>query len=186
MNVRTGKAVFVGSTLLCCGLAGCVPSPTRAPPQARGAVQTKELPAPGSERYEHAANIDYIAALPYPENAVPAYPPGLLALGLPPIAVAVRLSIDVEGKVVDVSSIDPLSTQEQERFLAVVRQTCLRWGFSPLIQLDLDAGPTTVVEDGATVTYKGRPTPLPFHLDYQFVFSQQDGLPLVEGSANKP
>jgi len=172
MNDRVGMAAFLSTALACCGLAACAPVPTKPPPDA--------------EQHEHVARIDYIPAQPRPDNAVPVYPHDLLALGLPPVLVAVRLNVDAQGKVVDVVSVDPFASQDQGRFLAAVKQTCLRWTFSPLIQLDLDAGPTTVVENGVPVQYKGTPKPLPMQLDYQFVFSQQDGLPLVEASASRP
>jgi len=132
------------------------------------------------------SHVDYIPAQPRSANAVPVYPRDLLALNLAPVLLAVRLTVDGDGKVVDIASVDPFASQYQARFLAAVRQACLRWTFSPLIQLDLDAGPTTFVENGVTVAYKGRPKPLPTQFDYQFVFSQQDGLPLVEASASKP
>lgn len=172
MNARIGFAAFLGIALVCCGLAACAP------------VQTK--PSSDADEHEHVAHIDYIPAQPRPDNAVPVYPSDLLDLRLPPVLLAVRLDIDGHGKVVDVVSVDPFASQDQSRFLAVVKQTCLRWTFSPLIQLDLDAGPTTVVENGVKVEYRGLPKPLPFQLDYQFVFSQQDGLPLVETNASRP
>jgi hypothetical protein len=172
MKDRIGIAAFLSSALVCCGLAGCAPTPVK--------------PSPDADQHEHVAHIDYIPARPRPDNAVPAYPRDLLDLRLPPELVAVRLDIDAQGNVVDVVSVDPFASQDQRRFLAAVKQTCLRWTFSPLIQLDLDAGPTKVVENGVTVDYRGLPKPLPSQFDYQFVFSQQDGLPLVEASASKP
>jgi outer membrane biosynthesis protein TonB len=148
-------------------------------------VKAQELAVADSERYGHAANVEYIQALAYPENTMPVYPGDILARRLPSTAVTVRLNVDANGTVTGVEPLDATKTSGQIGLFAAVREACLRWKFSPLIRLDLDAGPTTVVEGEGTTTYKGRPTALPFHLDYVFNFSQHDGRPRVEAIDRK-
>lgn len=149
-------------------------------------MSAQKLTAPDSERYEHPTNVEYIQALAYPENVAPVYPAELLARRLLPMTVTVRLVVGANGAVAGVESLDATTTSERYRLFEVVREACLLWKFSPLIRLDLDAGPTVVTEDDGTTTYKGRPTALPFHLDYVFNFSQHDGRPQIEAITSKP
>jgi hypothetical protein len=167
--------------LLCAALTACAsapPRPTTSKPQ--GSVDVRELKAVESERYDHAGHVDDIQPLAYPENVAPAYPADLLARRSPPTAVAVRLIVDTNGAVTEVQPLDAMETPGQKLFFGAISSTCRQWKFSRLIRLDLDAGPTTVVEDGASVLYSGRPKALPFHRDYAFGFSQQDGKPHVD------
>lgn len=187
MELRFGSYTGLSCWIVLPILAACSsvpPAPT--PPATQGDVKAQELAVPASQRYEHSANVEYIQALAYPENVMPAYPAELLARRLPPTTVTVRLVVGPDGTVAGVESLDPTTTPERDRLFEVVREACLRWKFSPLVRLDLDAGPTTVVEDGGATTYKGRPTALPFHLDYAFNFSQHDGRPQVDVLAGKP
>lgn len=162
-------------------VAACSSAPrVFAPASMRGDVRAHELAIPGSERYDHSANVKYLQAIAYAENPMPAYPPELLVHRLPPIVVAARLIVGVNGAVSRVDSLDATMTAEHARLFDTVRETCLRWRFTPLMRLDLAAGSTTVIEGETTTTYPGRPTALPFHLDYAFNFSQQGGRPQVE------
>ncbi len=149
-------------------------------------MRAQKLAAPDSERYEHLTNIEYIQALAYPENVPPAYPAELLARRLLPITITVRLVVGADGVVAGVESLGATTTSERDHLFEAVREACLLWKFSPLIRLDLDAGPTVVTGDSGTTTYKGRPIALPFHLDYEFNFSQHDGRPQIETSAGNP
>ncbi len=138
---------------------------------------------PSSERYEHSADVKYLQAIAYAESPTQLYTSALLIQRPPPIAIAVRPVVDVDGAVIRVDSLDATTTPERVRLFDAVREACLRWGFTPLMRLDLDAGPTTVVEGASTTTYEGRPTALPLHLDGAFNFSQHGGRPQIEATA---
>lgn len=167
-------------------LVACAAAPTKpVSPAPQSDVQASELPVPNSERYEQSPNIEYIRALSYPENPMPVYPADLLARRLKSAAIAVRPRIDATGVVSDVEAFDVNMTPGQKEFYSAVREVCRSWKFSPLIRVDRSSEPITVVEGDASVTYKGRPTPLPFHLDYAFHFSQHDGQPQVEVGSDK-
>ncbi len=172
----SGIACFMCAALFACASA----PPKQTMSKLQGSVDVHELKAAESERYDHAGHVDYIQPLAYPENVSPAYPPDLLARRLPPIIVTVRLIVDTNGAVTEVRPLDAIEAPEQDRFFGAISAACRQWKFSALIRLDLDAGPTTVIEDGESVVYSGQPKALPFHRDYAFGFSQRDGKPQVD------
>ena len=171
--------------LLCTAAAACTQAPSRpsaaaASRNVRGSVDVQDMEADDTQRYAASATVKYVQALGYPENVMPDYPRDLLALRLPEVVVHVRVVVDANGHVVDVVTLDgEVAGAEQARFFDAVRQACLGWRYSPLLRLDLSSGPVTVQDEQATVTYEGRPTALPFHLDYAFRFTQRDGVPEV-------
>lgn len=177
---------FVCTATFVAVLAACAPAPPKSPGivrgDGRGDVDARTIEAAGAQHYSTTGEVKYVQALAYPENAMPTYPAELLALRLPPTFVRVRLVVDAAGHVVDVTGLEPESTAaDWPRFFAAVREACLAWRYSPLLRLDLSAGPTTIEDGDSTVTYEGRPTALPFHLDYEFRFVQHDGVPDVGG-----
>lgn len=182
LGPRVGFCWITLSILVACSSL----RPGAKPSATQGDVSAQKLTAPDSERYEHLTNVEYIQTLAYPENVAPVYPVALLARRLPPMTVTVRLVVGANGTVAGVELLDETTTSERDHLFEAVREACLLWKFSPLIRLDLDAGPTVVTDDGGTTTYKGRPTPLPFHLDYAFSFSQHDGRPQIEAITAMP
>lgn len=185
------RTAVVASPLVCMALAACAPVPPKhsandARSGVSGRVEAQGLAVPAAQRYSAEGNVKYVQALGYPENAMPEYPPQILALHLPETIVRVRLVVDAAGNVTGVAALDDAVGVGKESFLALIRKTCFGWKYSPLLRLDLASGPTTVEEDGATVTYEGRPTALPFHLDYAFRFTQHDGKPDVGADETKP
>lgn len=189
-RVKTGG---VAASLLCSMAAACNPVPSRPPTAAparsmQGSVDVQDMGADDTQRYAASANFKYVQALGYPENAMPVYPRDLLALRLPEVVVHARVVVDASGHVVDVLAVDGRDLgAKQARFFDAIRKACSGWRYSPLLRLDLSTGPVTVQEDEATVTYEGRPTALPFHLDYAFRFMQRDGVPDVGANdASKP
>lgn len=182
LNARLGMI----SWPLLLAMGACTPAATKPlAPAPQTNVEAHELDVPNSERYEDSPNTEYVQALAYPENKMPGYPADLLARRLTPAVISVRLLIDATGRVSSVQAIDAGMTPEHAEFYAAAREASLGWKFSPLIRLDLRTGPVTVVDGDASVTYKGLPTPLPFHLDYAFHFSQHDGQPHVEVGSDK-
>jgi len=177
--------------LLCAAAAACASAPSRPPVAAasrgvHGSVDVQDMGADDTQRYAASATVKYVQALGYPENAMPDYPRDLLALRLPETRVRARVIVDADGHVAEVVALDGAGAgAEHARFFDAIRKACLGWRYSPLLRLDLSTGPFTVREEQATVTYEGRPTALPFHLDYAFRFTQRDGVPEV-GTSDAP
>lgn len=186
------KPVLLAVVSLCAVAAACTQAPSRPPAAAtsrgvHGSVDVQDMGADDAQRYAASASIKYVQALGYPENAMPDYPRDLLALRLPEAVVHARVVVDANGHVVEVAALDgETASAVQARFFAEVRKACLGWRYSPLLRLDLSSGPVTVQEEQATVTYEGRPTALPFHLDYAFRFTQRDGVPEVGADDTPP
>lgn len=175
--MRATRIAVFACAVACATLAACTQAPQKpssddARAGLRGRVEAQALAEPDAQRYSAEGNVEYVQALGYPENAMPAYPAELLALRLPDVAVRARLIVDATGSVTDVTRFDD---RVDTRFFASVRDACLGWKYSPLLRLDLAAGPTTIEDSDGSVTYAGRPTALPFHRDYVFRFMQRDG-----------
>lgn len=179
--MREPRTAVLAGAVACAALAACTQAPqkpssddTRA--GLRGRVEAQDLAEPDAQRYSAEGNVKYVQALGYPENAMPGYPSELLASRLPEVTLRVRLVVDAAGNVTDVTRLDDVADAgAAARFFASVRDACLGWKYSPLLRLDLAAGPTTVEDGEGSVTYEGRPTALPFHRDYVFRFTQHDG-----------
>jgi len=180
-------------------LVGCVSPESKGPPPIRfvdTGVQTTraassrhaadgaraEDPAPAEDpAHVDPPRVEFIQPKPDPANALPAYPPSLLARHVPPTVVKVRLRIETDGAVFKVDPLDPPKTADQRVFVEAVRDACWSWKYSPLIRLDLNRGETVRVDSkGSSTEFKGHPTALPFHVDYAFTFSRRDGRPGVE------
>jgi len=188
------SALGMGIVLL--ALGGCVQAPTKAPPVRFVDTGVGDTPAMAS----HHAKVDYtieddllepgetpigrvefIQPKADPANAPPVYPAHLQAKRLPPTTISVRLSIETDGAVFGVEPLEAMTTADQRALIEAVRDACWSWRYSPMIRLELDRGETfTVDRDGSSLKYDGHPTPLPFHLDYAFKFSRQDGRAGVE------
>jgi hypothetical protein len=113
---------------------------------------------------------------------MPEYPPILLPSRLPPTVISVRLIVNAEGLVTDVQSLDADTSAGFAVFLASVREACRRWKYTPMMQgiLDSERQPDGSIVLSGNATEK----PLPFHLDYAFRFSQDDGQPAVNAGAS--
>lgn len=180
MKLGSLAVVLLGAAAASCTWAPSRPSNTAVSRNVRGSVDVQDMGAEDAQRYATSANVKYVQALGYPENAMPDYPSDLLARRLPEVVMHARVVVDANGHVVDVIALDgEVVGGEQARFLDAIRKVCLGWRYSPLLRLDLSTGPVTVQDDQARVTYEGRPTALPFHLDYAFRFMQRDGIPEV-------
>jgi hypothetical protein len=143
-------------------------------------VDTREIDTPGAARYEMAANKKYIPPAFMSEPADPVYPPELLPQRLPPRAIAARVVVDESGSVTAVTPIEPLANEADERFFAAIVAACESWRYAPYTEV-ADTPIETPNDDG-TVTTEYPSRALPFHLDYAFTFSQQDGRATVSAA----
>ena len=149
----------------CIALAGCA-SPThrveaREGYLADGAVSADIVDRPDSARYQPVAGSVYLNPLPIRENALPQYPPDLLARRLPEATVVVRIVVDETGAVARAELVD--GSSGEAAFAEAVLSAVRGWTFIPLKRIT-----------GARVER------LPFTQDYRFTFRQVNGRAVVE------
>lgn len=161
-------------------LSACVTYSTpRGADALSGSVEATEIPAASDERYNEGSGVTFALPLPASENPMPAYPPSLLAAKLPPRTFAARLIFNEQGEVVEVRSLRDDTSEESAAFLASVREACRQWYYTALIER---RHVTTHGPDGPEQSIIE--SPKPFHLDFQFTFSQTGGRGVVEGRAD--
>jgi TonB family protein len=115
----------------------------------------------------------------------PEYPGGLLAQRLPPTRVKVRLIVDEGGSVQHATLLDD-GHQNDPAFFAAVQSAVNAWAFTPLIRRKpVRDVTTTLTYHGLTRQFAGVATALPFHQDYEFTFTQRDGIGFVTTQAPK-
>lgn len=153
-------------------------SAPRSEKASKGNVAAKEIPAARNERYDQGSGVTYALPLPASENAMPDYPASLLAAKLPPRTFAARLIFNEQGDVIDVRRVQDDPSEESAAFLASVREACRNWYYTALIER---RRVTTDGSDGLAESIIE--TRKPFHLDFEFTFSQSGGRGLVEGRA---
>lgn len=157
------------------------PSPT---PSNLGAVSGNVLNAPAAQRYQPAPQERYEQPTPDPDNPAPIYPVALLADALPPVVVRVRVIVGTGGSVQQVEPIAQEGSQSPT-FFEATRHAVMQWFFLPLVRIRPSQAFSTLVDDrGTEVLYQGDATALPFHLDYEFVFRQEQGKGQVDSRAD--
>lgn len=176
---------FACAALLVCSCSNRVREVPRNQNESSNAnVHVEKLPAPVSERYQVADNVETIQPIGLPENPIPRYPTNLLTLRLAPMKVPVRLVVNEFGVVTAVESLGTPPAAYANGFFGSVREACLTWKFSPLIQVTPGPDHTIDVENVGNRTsrteYNGIAKKLPFHVDYVFTFTQTAGIPRVE------
>lgn len=168
--------------LAAAGMGGCRTTPPAPPPAPVASVEATLVPPPaGASRLQ----LDASQAFVFPqllESALPAYPPGLLALRLAPVEVCVAVDIDADGRVGAVSwrrdaSCAAGETPHVARFAEAVEQAVRLWTYDPALVCRTSDG--RAVED-ACAEPDAIDTPVALRLSYAFVFSQQDGRPSVQ------
>lgn len=178
MSIACARSLIVAafaSTLSL--LSACATHSTPRPDAASsGSVEAKEIPAANDERYHQGSGVTYALPLPASENPMPDYPTSLLAAKLAPRTFAARLIFNEQGEVMEVRPLREDASEESAVFLTSVREACRHWYYTALVER------RHVTADGP----EGRKesiieTPTPFHLDFEFTFSQSDGRGLVEG-----
>ncbi|MGY1424814.1 energy transducer TonB [Lysobacter sp. A289] len=179
-SVKAGALTGSFALLTACAAPTRVSEPLESPDQLRqGEVQARLLDASASERYQRIEGVEYEQPWALPGNQVPAYPASQVANRLPPVKVVVRLIVSAEGRVTEVQPINAAATPEFDAFFPRVRESVQTWKFYPLVKVTLGPVHGTVRVGDISMTYKGEVTPLPFHQDYAFDFTQHNGKPKV-------
>lgn len=175
----TGRRRIAGLALAL-SLAACRSVPTQAPPPPppSGEVDAQPLVAASADRYEVAEGATYAQPQASADNALPLYPPDLLAQRLAPRIVRVRLIVDAQGRVDEVRPLD--ADPAGDAFLDAVRAACAGWRFSPLAETRAVERRRRLPDGDIEIEYLPETRTLPFHLDYRFAFRQVDGRPVVD------
>lgn len=148
-----------------------------------GAVSGTLLATPADARYQPVADERYEQPEPDATNPAPVYPPELLSESLPPAVVRVRLIVSAGGSVQRVEPLNPDPTQPPA-FFAATEAAVMQWFYQPLVRIRPGPELGTVVDDrGDSAMFQGTASSLPFHLDYEFVFRQQQGRGWVDAQS---
>lgn len=165
---------------LLAALGACATAPPRAaPPSGQVGVSEVDAAVPAEARMTLAPNETFQAPLPATGNAIPDYPPELLAQRLPPQALCLRVSIDTQGAVSDT---EPVATgpdcPEIERtapaFYDAAQAAASSWRFDPAFRCLYPEG-TTPDPQGGCWGEGVREESQAVSLVYRFVFEQVDG-----------
>lgn len=173
---RNGRSSLLPAFLI---LVGCVAQQAieRAESPRSGSVAMQAVSADGSQSYEVATNETWFAPAPMDDLVAPVYPEDLLAQSLPAITVRVRLIVDENGIVTDSTALEAPPNYPQ--FFAAVQAAVRQWTYSPLVRSVPGEGDTALYFNGWSATYSGKATAMPFHQDYDIVFTQKDGQGVV-------
>jgi hypothetical protein len=143
-----------------------------------GDVAMTAVDADDGQTYAVAKDQHWNWPLPLEGNAAPIYPSALLAENLPPVTVRIRVVVNEHGDVVDSVPLDAPANYPQ--FVAAVQAVAHDWKYSPLVRWTPSETESTQISYGdMTVTYWGPAEALPFHQDYDIVFTQKDGQGVV-------
>lgn len=136
----------------------------------------KTVSADDSQSYVVDTNETWFEPTPMNEHAAPVYPEELLAQKLPATTVRVRLVVDTDGIVTESTALEAPPNYPQ--FFAAVQAAVRQWTYSPLVR-SVPGEETTLHFNGWSSTYPGKATAMPFHQDYDIVFTQKDGKGVV-------
>jgi hypothetical protein len=144
-----------------------------------GAVSGTLIPPKPSDQFANKPGVHFEPPTAYSDNPAPSYPEQLLAAGLPPIQLRVRIVVSEAGNVTSVTPLDNVPPEE-EAFLSSIQTALSDWKFWPFVEVTDRPGSSVVTaSDGETKQYSGLAQPLPFYQDYQFVFRQQGGKAII-------
>lgn len=129
--------------------------------------------ADDSQSYAVDTKETWFAPAPMGELVAPVYPEELLAQRLPATTVRVRLIVDKNGIVTDSTALKAPPNYPQ--FFAAVQAAVRQWTYSPLVRSVPGKEDTVLEFNGWRATYAGEATAMPFHQDYDIVFTQEDG-----------
>jgi hypothetical protein len=172
---------------LCAALAGCAAPPARfvLPPSPVGDVGIIPIEACETDRYPVVSDETYEYPAPWDDNLPPAYPESLLARRLDPVRIQVRMIVDEGGRVTQVGLLEPASDVDAA-FFSEVQRALGSWTFLPLIRRKPVPNQTTTLRyHGTSRQYGGVAVALPFHQDYEFWFTQRDGVGYVSAAPPK-
>jgi hypothetical protein len=177
---------LAGSVILSCLLGGCA---ANKPAELSGPgrlvdVGILTIAAAPADTYPVEANETYRYPDPWDDHLPPAYPESLLAQRLPPVRLKLRAIVDEGGRVTQTTLLDSGGAAPHPAFVAAARATVGAWAFTPLVRLTPAPGETTTLAyQGITHQFTGKAVALPFHQDYEFTFTQRDGIGFVTTQA---
>ena len=145
----------------------------RAESPRLGSVAMQAVSADDSQSYGVATNETWFAPAPMDDHVAPVYPEELLAQKLPATTVRVRLIVDENGTVADSTALEAPPNYPQ--FFAAVQTAVRQWTYSPLVRSVPGEESTQLYFNGWSATYSGKATAMPFHQDYDILFTQKDG-----------
>jgi hypothetical protein len=159
-------------------LIGCAAQQAleRADSPRTGSVAMQAVSADDSQSYAVDTNETWFEPAPMGEHVAPVYPEELLAQTLPATTVRVRLIVDKDGIVTDSTALEAPPNYPQ--FFAAVQAAVRQWTYSPLVR-SVPGEESTLYFNGWSATYSGQATAMPFHQDYDIVFTQNDGKGVV-------
>ena len=178
------------AVLACAVLAGCthtrvstvaVPAgPTVARSGDVGVTDISEFAAQ-SRQLVLADNETFFLPLPATGNALPGYPPSVLAQQLAPQLVCLEVGVGADGEVMAALPITATAQCPVEvpgaqaavdrRFLDAARDAVLGWRFDAAFRCEYPNDAARTRQDCSG----GRETPQAVSLAYRFVFEQRDG-----------
>lgn len=137
----------------------------------------RAVAADDSESYAVDPNVTWFEPAPMNEHVAPVYPEDLLAQRLPATTVRVRVIVDENGIVTDSTAL--AAPPNYPQFFAAVQAAVRQWTYSPLVRSVPADEETQLHFNGWSATYSGKATAMPFHQDYDIVFTQKDGKGVV-------
>jgi TonB family protein len=171
-----GSASLVPALLI---LAACVAHQAieRADSPRTGSVAMQAVSADDSQSYAIDTNETWFEPAPMDAHVAPVYPEELLAQKMAPTKVRVRLIVDQNGLVTDSTALE--APPDYPQFFAAVQAAVRQWTYSPLVRSVPGEEETLLYFNGWSATYSGKATAMPFHQDYDIVFTQKDGKGVV-------
>ncbi len=170
-------------------LAGCAHAPVAVAPERvsrAGDVGVSEITATvaPSARLVLGRDETFFMPLPARDNALPVYPPALLARRLPPQSACLQLGIDAEGTIVNVAPIVqvpdcPATGVVDRQFFDAAMTAARQWRFDAAFRCEY---PNAQARESGDCS-GGREVQQAVSLAYRFVFEQRDGLGSVRVSA---
>jgi hypothetical protein len=159
-----------------------VPHTPTPDPIGEGAVAAKLLEDPNVPRVRLGPGEEYVEPFIDPENPVPEYPAELLKLRLKPHVVVVRMLVDEEGQILDISP-SPLQASTDSPHLPLfesqVRAALQQWSVRPPAIRKFKPGPDA--DGDGTADYRIMVDQRTFktYFDLAFTFEVVDGKGVV-------
>ena len=177
MTVRLLSGTLVLLMLVAC--ASRPPAPVPVEPEAQGRVSGELLLDPAAPAAAPAVDEVHESPIQLAGNPNPHYPAQLVAARLAPVAVAVRVVVDAEGKVARVEALNPETDSADPAFFAAVRDALLQWRFEPFRVIQWLPGPDHNGDGEPDGEVAGDMQTRPFRFDMRFRFEVIDGVARV-------
>lgn len=131
----------------------------------------------GTAHFQLAAGEQSVGAEPV-DHAAPVYPAAMVRMRPPTVEIHAKVIVDPLGRVVETRDLDGAGDNTHAAFFDAVRTATATWRFTPMAIIQTVAGKNGDIETGRHNE--------PFSLDYAFVFSLRDGMPVVSDQRATP